>query len=84
MTRCKSTISLPSTSKSQFPLQLSPNNIPHSLPHSPSKVPNGTIPEDHLRHHQINWDKHSTILFPALATTFNCIYWMFYLYLDKE
>lgn len=83
MTHCKSNISLPTTSKSPFPMHLSPNNIAQSLPPSPTKQPNWT-PLEEPPHHKINWDKHATTLFPVLAATFNCIYWVYYLYLDKK
>ena len=78
MTHCKSTLSLPTSTVSKFnlPVHNSAENINPS--HSPIQ------PETTPQEHRINWDKHSTVIFPFLAITFNCFYWVYYLYLNKK
>ena len=86
MTHCKSNMSLPmvpTTSKHHLP-PLSPCPVTNSLPPSPAKDPKWEPAEEPPKHHRINWDKHSTMIFPVLAISFNCVYWVFYLYLDKK
>ena len=76
MVRCKSSSDIALTAASKLSLDA----LSKSLPDSPEKF----MAEPEKRRRQINWDKHSTIVFPVVAATFNCIYWVFYLILNKN
>ena len=83
MTHCKSNISLPMVPTTSH-LSNSPCPPAHSLPPSPAKDQTKWQEEESTKRHKINWDKHSTMIFPVLAISFNCVYWVFYLYIDKK